>query len=83
MVGQMRLWIEGDEVRLAHDLALDTGYQPEHLEEGEDGLLVWAPHPEGGNIPAIPLAAFIAWLDQGGADRPPGVVGSDTPTKKE
>ena len=67
-----RLYHEGDQVRVARDQRVEaydgraTQFVPEHLEVDERGHVTWWPHPEGGDIPAIPIRAFIDWLDNGG-----------------
>ena len=67
-----RVWIEDGDVRIARDWrnAPPPGpqLQPQHLEvDGETGYVVWVSHDEGAEISSIPLTAFVAWLEQGGA----------------
>ena len=67
-----RVWIHGDEVRVARDdyFAPPPGprLQPEHLEEADNGRLIWMSHRQGGKIPSVSRVAFVAWLDQGGGN---------------
>lgn len=73
--GAMRLWIDGEGIRLARDRKgrgrSETGLQPEHLEHEDhpsrNGWLTWRPHEQGGVIPAVTCEAFVDWLGRGGS----------------
>lgn len=60
--GPLRLYSYEDDVCVAVD---DDKLRSYHLES-MDGRLIWVRRPEGMIMERIPLADFIAWLDQGG-----------------